>query len=285
MTQTRAEDRRTEDAVRAALIDLDGVVYEGERAVAGAPEAIAWLQERGIPHLFLTNTTSRPRSALVDKLARLGIETDSGHVFTPPAAATAWLAERAPGPAALFVPEATAAEFGDTPRLAPDAESGAAAVVLGDLGAGWDFSTLNRAFRLLMAEPRPALVALGMTRYWRAADGLRLDVAPFVKALEHASGARAVVLGKPAPDFFHAGLARVACEPREAVLIGDDIVGDVQGAQRVGVRGILVRTGKFRESDLAGEIRPDAVLDSIAEFPTWWRDCAGDAADGRAAAR
>jgi ribonucleotide monophosphatase NagD (HAD superfamily) len=72
----------------------------------------------------------------------------------------------------------------------------------------------------------------------------------------------------------------VDCEPREAVLIGDDIVGDVQGAQRVGVRGILVRTGKFRASDLAGEVRPDAVLDSIADFPAWWRSHSGGAEGG-----
>ena len=256
--------------MRAALIDLDGVVYEGECAVAGAAEAVAWFQERGVPHLFLTNTTSRPRRALVEKLSALGIRTGVEDILTPPVAATRWLAEHAPGPAALFVPEATAAEFGTTPRLDPSAESGAAAVVLGDLGEGWDFRTLNRAFRLLMAEPQPALLALGMTRYWRAADGLRLDVAPFVRALEHASGARAVVLGKPAPDFFAAGLGLLGCGAADAALIGDDIVGDVQGAQRVGIQGVLVRTGKFREADLAGEIRPDAVLDSIADFPAWW---------------
>ncbi len=96
-----------------------------------------------------------------------------------------------------------------------------------------------------------------------------------MKALEHASGARAVVLGKPAREFFRAGLARVDCPPREAVLIGDDIVGDVQGARRVGMQGVLVRTGKFREPDLAGEIRPDAVLGSIADFPGWWRTQGG----------
>lgn len=267
--------------MRAALIDLDGVVYQGERAVPGATEAVAWLREQGVPHLFLTNTTSRPRSALVEKLAGLGIDTDPEHILTPPVAARSWLAEHAPGPVALFVPEATSAEFGDLPRLAPDAEAGAASVVLGDLGEGWNFPTLNRAFRLLMAEPQPALVALGMTRYWRAADGLRLDVAAYAKALEHASGARAVVLGKPAPEFFRAGLARLDCRPGEAVVIGDDIVGDVQGAQRVGIRGVLVRTGKFRASDLEGGIRPDAVLDSIADFPAWWRGQAETAARER----
>jgi phospholysine phosphohistidine inorganic pyrophosphate phosphatase len=211
----------------------------------------------------------------VEKLARLGIESDAEHIFTPSWAATRWLAENAPGPAALFVPEATAADFGATPRLPTAAESGAAAVVCGDLGEGWSFATLNRAFRLLMAEPRPPLVALGMTRYWRAADGLRLDVAAFVKALEHASGARAVVLGKPAPGFFEAGLALLDCPAQETVLIGDDIVGDVQGAQRVGIRGVLARTGKFREQDLGGEIRPDAVLGSIADLPAWWRSQGG----------
>ncbi len=261
--------------MRAAFIDLDGVIYEGERAVMGAAEAVAWLRRQAIPHLFLTNTTSRPRRTLVEKLAGLGVETDSEHILTPPVAATRWLADEAPGPVAFFVPEATQAEFGDTPRLASDAESGAAAVVLGDLGEGWDFPTLNRAFRLLVADPHPALVALGMTRYWRAADGLRLDVAPFVKALEHASGAQAVVLGKPAPAFFGAGLARLGCEASQAVLIGDDIVGDVRGAQRAGLKGVLVRTGKFRESDLGGEIRPDAVLESIADFPGWWQEQAG----------
>lgn len=90
-----------------------------------------------------------------------------------------------------------------------------------------------------------------------------------MKGLEHASGARAVVLGKPAPEFFHAALAILDCPPDAAAVIGDDVVGDVGGAQRAGLRGILVRTGKFRLSDLEGAVRPDAVLDSIAELPQW----------------
>jgi phospholysine phosphohistidine inorganic pyrophosphate phosphatase len=254
------------------LIDLDGVLYQGERAVAGAPEAVAWLAGQGIPHRFVTNTTSRPRAALVEKLAGLGVATGAEALWTPPVAADHWLAEHAPGPAALFVPEATAGEFTAVPQLDARAESGAASVVLGDLGEGWSFPVLNRAFRLLMDDPRPPLVALGMTRYWRAADGLRLDVAPFVKALEHATGAEAVVLGKPAAAFFETALGLLGCRAGETLMIGDDVVGDVGGAQRAGLRGALVRTGKFRPADLEGEVRPDAVLDSIADLPERWPD-------------
>jgi HAD superfamily hydrolase (TIGR01458 family) len=261
--------------LQAILFDMDGVLYEGDRAVLGAAESVAWFQQREIPHLFLTNTTSRPREALVEKLSGLGIEIEPERILTPPVAAIAWLRAQAPGPAALFVPEATAGEFAGLESLPAGAETGAASVVVGDLGEGWNFHTLNRAFRLLMQEPQPALVALGMTRYWRPPDGLRLDVAPFVVALEHASGANAVVLGKPAPAFFEAALALLGCEPSQTALVGDDIVTDVQAAQRAGMRGVLVRTGKFREGDLEGTIRPDAVLDSVAELPRWWDELAG----------
>lgn len=57
-------------------------------------------------------------------------------------------------------------------------------------------------------------------------------------------------------------------------MIGDDIVGDVQAAQAADIKGVLVRTGKFRDADLEADIRPHAVLDSIAELPRWWSDFA-----------
>ncbi len=256
--------------MRAVLFDMDGVLYEGDRAVCGAAEAVSWFQRRHVPHLFVTNTTSKPREALVGKLARMGIDTQAERIFTPPVAAVRWLAETAPGPVALFVPEATKVEFAELTELDSEAKSGAAAVVLGDLGRQWSFETLNRAFCLLMCEPSPVLLALGMTRYWRTPDGLQLDVAPFVSALECATGAKAQVLGKPATAFFEAALQLLDADPAETLLIGDDIVGDVQGAQRANLAGILVRTGKFRASDLAGSIRPDGVLDSIAELRPWW---------------
>jgi HAD superfamily hydrolase (TIGR01458 family) len=259
------------DVMVALLLDMDGVLYEGEYAVPGASEAVFWLRAQRVPHLFLTNTTSRPRSALVEKLAGLGIRVDRDSILTPAVAAAEWLRTHAPGPAALFVPEATVSDFEALPQLPREVTGGAASVVIGDLGSAWDFDTLNRAFRLLMDDPRPVLVALGMTRYWRAPDGLRLDVAPFIAALECATGARAVVLGKPAGPFFEAAIRRLHCSADEVVMIGDDIVGDVEGAQRLGMCGVLVRTGKFRDSDLEAKIRPDAVLDSIDDLQDWWQ--------------
>ena len=269
----RALQKIQTGAAAALLIDLDGVLYVGEQAVPGAAETVQWLNKEDIPYLFVTNTSSRPRSALVEKLARLGIRTNEETIFSPPVAASQWIGMHVPGKTALFLPEATKAEFNCLEELAQDAESGASSVVIGDLGKQWTFQLLNHAFRLLMAQPQPVLLALGMTRYWRGTDGFHLDVAPFVKALEHAANCTAVVMGKPSKEFFKAGLNLLGYQGTNAFMIGDDIAGDVQGAQRAGIKGVLVRTGKFLPGDLDGEIKPDAVLGSIAELPDWWKTC------------
>jgi len=257
--------------MKAILFDLDGVVYQGDRAIPGASATLAWVRDQDIPHRFLTNTTSRPRSAIADKVRGMGMSVTPEEILTPPVAARAWLQDHGVHGVALFVPKATEAEFNRLDLLAKDREDGAGAVVLGDLGEAWDFHTLNRAFRLLMAEPRPYLVALGMTRYWQAPDGLRLDAAPFVVALQHATGIESVVLGKPAKPFYEAALAALGTEARETLMIGDDIRGDIDGAQQLGIEAVLVRTGKFRPQDLDGDTQPDGVIDSIADLPDWWR--------------
>ncbi len=254
------------------LLDLDGVVYVGDEPVSGAAEAVDWLEREGVPYLFLTNTTSRPRQALVDKLAGMGIDAQPDQVLTPAVAAVAWLRRHDVARPAVFAPEATAAELGELDPLPDDAEDGAGAVVIGDLGEGWDFPTLNRALRLLMSDTEVPLVALGMTRYWRAEDGLRLDAGAFVRALEYAAGRTAVVLGKPDAAFYGTAVETLGVEADQVVMVGDDIKTDIGGAQQAGLTGVLVRTGKFSESDLDGDVQPDAVLDSLADLPRWWAD-------------
>ncbi|HET7802162.1 MAG TPA: TIGR01458 family HAD-type hydrolase [Humibacillus xanthopallidus] len=258
--------------MRGVLLDLDGVVYVGDQPVPGAPETIHWLAGEGIPHAFLTNTTSRPRQAVVAKLAGMGVTAGAQQVLTPAVSAVAWMRRHGITRPAVFVPEATAAEFAELAPLAGDAERGAGAVVIGDLGDGWTFATLNRALRLLMSDPAIPLVALGMTRFWRAEDGLRLDAGAFVRALEYAASRAAVVVGKPDPTFYGAAVDALELPADQVVMIGDDIHTDIEGAQRAGLAGVLVRTGKFSPSDLRCGVVPDAMLDSLADLPRRWTD-------------
>jgi phospholysine phosphohistidine inorganic pyrophosphate phosphatase len=256
--------------MQGLLFDLDGVIYNTEEPIDGAAETIAWVQRENIPHLFVTNTTSRGRTELTEKLQRFGIDAGRDRILTPCSAAADWLRDHAQGPAALFVPPAAYEEFHGIPILDENAETGARFVIVGDMGKLWDFSSLNRAFRLLHSGDDVSLIALGMTRYWVARNGVRLDAGPFIAALEYASGKKPVVFGKPAAAFFQTALDTLELPASETVMIGDDIVTDIAGAQRAGLKGILVRTGKYRPADLAGQTTPDTILPSVRDVPGWW---------------
>lgn len=260
----------SENTPRGLLFDLDGVLYNSSQLIPGAVNAIEWVQASGIPYLFVTNTTSRSRAAIAAKLVDFGFKASIDYIFTPAVAASQWLRMNLAHDLALFVRPSTLEEFSGLSCVADQAERGAAYVVIGDLGEHWDYRTLNRAFRLLHYNPQAVLIALGMTRYWRTDDGISLDVAPFVVALEHAIGRKAQVFGKPAAQFFNAAIARLNLAPEQVLMIGDDIEIDVGGAQSAGLQGALVRTGKFRAEDLEGPAKPDHVLDSVADLPNLW---------------
>ncbi|MGD8784515.1 MAG: TIGR01458 family HAD-type hydrolase [Thioalkalispiraceae bacterium] len=255
--------------MRAILFDLDGVFYVGDQLIEGSLDALCWCSENDIPYLFITNTTSKPPQAIVEKLSGFGIETEVSRIMSPPVATVDWLKQQGIQRVSLYIAEQTRSVF-DEFQIVSSTEEPTEAVIVGDMGAGWSFEVMNRAFRQLMQEPPPVLIALGMTRYWRATDGLRLDAGAYVSALQYASGMEPIVLGKPAQAFFDAAVQRLAVSPDDVLMIGDDIRSDIDAAQQAGLHGLLVRTGKFRPVDLEGPIQPDAVIDSIAELPGWW---------------
>ncbi|WP_397542826.1 TIGR01458 family HAD-type hydrolase [Roseovarius salis] len=229
--------------VKAVLLDVAGVLYDGERAVPGAVDAVARLRETGLPLRFLTNSTRSPRRVLLSRLGRLGIRVAPDELFTPAKAATAILAQRGLVPHLLVHPD-----------LLEDFEGGVTdgaetAVVVGDAGRDFTYDRLNAAFRVLTGGA--AFYALAANRNFRDADGeLSMDAGAFVAALEYASGRQAEVLGKPAQGFFNAALEDMGVAAPEAAMIGDDAEADVAGALSAGIgRAVLVRTGKYRPGD------------------------------------
>ncbi|MBC6906647.1 TIGR01458 family HAD-type hydrolase [Saccharophagus sp. K07] len=250
--------------MHGVLIDLDGVIYQNDSLIAGADRSVRWLQHNSIPHLFVTNTTSKPRAALVEKLNSMGLGITPDSLLTPPSAAVAYLKQKGLKSIALFAPSATCSDFADVSEsAAPEA------VVIGDLAEEWSFDTLNRAFNLLINNPQAELIALGMSRYYRSGDMLKLDVGPFAAALAFATEKEPVVMGKPSPAFFQQAADLLGLKPVDLCMIGDDIKADVTGAQVCGIKGALVKTGKFRPEDLVRG-RPDIVLDSFADLPDAW---------------
>ena len=249
--------------ISCVLIDLAGVVYVGDEQVPGADAALAKLSQAGLPVRFLTNTTRSPKQAILARLERMGLAVAAEDVFTPVDAARAWLSRNRARPLLLVHPDLAGAlaGFEDEPNEA---------VVIGDAGEAFDYRAMNAAFRALLGGA--GLIALAENRYFRDNDGeLSLDAGPFVDALEFASGREAILMGKPAPDFFAAALAQMGCAGADAVMIGDDVESDVSGALTAGIsKALLVRTGKYLAGiEATADPPPTAVVDDLPAAVEW----------------
>lgn len=251
---------------RALLLDLDGVLYVEDDPIPGAVDAVAELRDLGLGMRFVTNTTSRSRARTLDKLSRLGFAVPDAELVTPAALAVRHCLERGHRRAALVMNEEVKADFGELEEV----DEGAEAVIVGDLGPGFGFDVLNAAFRQVIEGAE--LVALQKNRYWRTANGVSLDVGPFVAAIEYAAGSEAFVVGKPSPGFFQLVLEDLGVEAGEALMVGDDAETDVGGALGAGLAAVLVRTGKYRPgAERAAGVEPTATVDSIADVPALLR--------------
>ena len=262
----------------AFLFDLDGTLYQGDVAIPGAPEFITRLRDQGKPFRFVTNTTSRPRSSIVARLRSYGFQLADDEVFTALLAGAALARNRGCDTLLPLVPPASLTDLegftlvGGTSGSSFSAASPAgfpAAVLVGDLGPLWSFDLVQQAFTALLNGA--LLIALSRDRYWMSSTGLTVDCGAFVAALEYASGKIALLGGKPSAEFYHAAVQSLGPEvtPGDVVMIGDDIVSDVGGAQQAGYQGYLVRTGKYSEAALqASGVRPDRILASVIDLDT-----------------
>jgi HAD superfamily hydrolase (TIGR01458 family) len=250
----------------AILLDIDGVLHVSGEPIPGAPEAVEALREAGHRLRFVTNNTTRPRARLAAELQAIGFELEEGDVSTTPLAAGRLLE----GLRVLALTMSAIHE--DLERHVTLVDKSAEAVLVGgadetaETGEVFAYPNLNRAFSELRDGAR--LVCLHKNRWWQTSRGPLLDAGAFVAGLEYAAQARAEIVGKPTPAYFQAALAELDTSPGDAIMVGDDVEADVGGAKQLGMRGVLVRTGKFRPASLRdADPQPDAVLDSIADLP------------------
>ena len=252
----------------AILLDIDGVLHVSGEAIPGAADAVRALRDKGHRLRFVTNNTTRARAQLADELRAIGIELEDEELATTPLAAGRLLE------GLRVLPVTMAAIKDDLAEHMTLVDEGAEVVLVGgadetaETGEVFSYEELNRAFAELREGAR--LVCLHKNRWWQTSRGPLLDAGGFVAGLEYAAQIQAQIVGKPTAAYFEAALAELDAAPGEALMVGDDVEADIGGAKRLGMRGVLVRTGKFRPAALReADPQPDGVIDSIADLPEY----------------
>jgi HAD superfamily hydrolase (TIGR01450 family) len=272
--------------VRALVLDLDGVLVLRGALIPGAAEALAALDARGIPYVIGTNMSLASRATLSRELTRGGLPVPTERIVSASSAAAA-LARRRFRDAPLYVMGSADAmtEFKGLRLLSHDEaaepDATAAAVIVGDAGDEFTPRNMQSAFRLLRAGAR--FVAMHKNRWWITPRGVLLDSGSYVAALEYGLERKALVTGKPSAAFFGealrmlneaagGGATATRLSRNDVAMVGDDLWNDIRGAQKAGLRGVFVLSGKHGEAELAraaaerGGRAPDAIAPSIVEI-------------------
>ncbi|MGP8307716.1 TIGR01458 family HAD-type hydrolase [Vibrio sp. YIC-376] len=250
-----------QNKICGVLLDLEGVLFVGERVIEGAIETVEYLQKQKIPFLFMTNTTTKSRNSIAEKMKKMGFKVQPESILTAPYAAKHYLTKKGNVSCYLLVADEVKNEFAGFKQ----SEQNPDVIVIGDIGPTWDYELINKVFQMVMSGSE--LIALHKGKYWQTTLGLQVDIGAFVAGIEYVTSKQSVVIGKPSSAFFDAGIDALGCEKKRIVMIGDDIESDVGGAQRVGIMGALVKTGKYRkEICLSSTVTPDFILNSIADF-------------------
>lgn len=254
-------DARLVRAVRAVVVDLDGVVYAGDRALPGAVAFFALLQREGLPYAFLTNNTTRTPEHYAERLAAMGIAVTLEQVVTAAEATAGLLARERPGARVYIIgEEGLHAAFRRRGFVltaeAPDY------VVVG-LDRRFDYEKL----RLGTAAIRrgATFVASNADALLPTSDDFIPGAGAMVGALVGATGVAPRLIGKPKPDMLLLALEQLGVPPAAALMIGDRLDTDIAAGHAAGTRTALVLSGVARLEDLpAAAMQPDLVAADLA---------------------
>ena len=266
-------------AIGGVLFDIDGVLVTSWKPIAGAAETLQVMARNQIACSYLTNTTTRTRVQIAELLTEAGMVVRADEVITAAVLTAEYVRNRYPDARCFLVNSGRIAEE-DMPGIdivyssdfsGPQAPETPDVVLLG--GAGPEFSHLTLSWVYdWMAQGVP-VVAMHRSTSWNTTEGLRIDTGMYLIGMEETSGRKATAVGKPAPEGFLAAASRLGVDPDEMYMIGDDLNNDVLAAQVVGMTGVLVRTGKFRQDTLDRwatdefAMQPNHVIDSVADLP------------------
>ena len=257
--------------LQALILDVDGVLYEGSKASPGAAGLISQLRTEGTPFLLLSNNTFRPLAGHVRKLAELGIFIKREEILTAAVVTARVIARESGGRACCFVVGedglVEAMRDAGLTVVADDCPDITHVVVGMDRKLTYDklkaaSLAIRRGAIFISSNPDPA---------YPADEGLIPASGAIQAALEATTGVPARVVGKPEATPFLLALEALGSRPENTAMLGDQMEIDIAGAQKVGLKTILILsslTPKFEHT--SATTRPDAIYPSIEAFLEGW---------------
>jgi len=242
------------------IMDMDGVLYHGNRLLPGVKRFVRWLKSSGKKYLFLTNSSERTPRELRQKLARLGIDVGEEHFYTSALATASFLASQKPGGTAYVIGDAGITnalyEVGFALNdVNPDY------VVVAETHA-YNYDRICQAVTLVLRGAK--LIGTNPDVTGPVEGGLVPATGSLMAPIELATGSKAYFVGKPNPLIMRHALKKLGCQREDTVIIGDRMDTDIIAGIEAEIDTVLVLTGVTAEADLRRfAYRPNLVLANV----------------------
>lgn len=255
-------------SIKNLIIDMDGVLYQGNQAVPGAKEFFAFLRVRPIGFILATNNSTRTARQYVDKLAGMGIEVALSEILTSSQATAMYLETLAPPGTKVYVIGEEGLETAVRERGYIISGEGAEFVVVG-LDRDLTYEKLKTATLLIRQGAR--FIGSNPDKTLPTEEGFIPGAGATLAALEAATGVSPTIVGKPERILFDLALARLGGTQEDTAVIGDRLDTDVLGGHNAGLSTILVLSGATTRQDVDNApLKPDLVFEDLGHLRRVW---------------
>lgn len=254
--------------IQALIIDMDGVLWRGDTALPGLSDFFAFLRANNIPFTLATNNARKTQDQYVQRFAGLGIEIFPKEVMTSSLATAEYLKTQYPPETRMYVVGEDGIHQALTDAGFVISEENVAAVV-----AGIDFELTYNKLKIatLQINKGARFIGTNPDLTFPFEDGFAPGAGSILAAISAATGKQPAIIGKPESTMFEVALQRMKTDPARTAMIGDRLETDILGAQRAGLKTILVLSGIAQPEDLKNsDIKPDWVFRGIDELKKNW---------------
>jgi len=264
-------DKFNFDQIKAVTIDMDGVLWRGDTPLPGLNKFFDFLHRRNIPYMLATNNASKTPSQYRERLGKFGVSIDPNRVMTSSLATAVYLEQTLGGEGNVYVIggdgiRAAVQQAGFT--LIDNADQPAKAVV-----AGIDFNVTydKLKYAVLHIQRGARFIGTNGDRTFPAEEGFYPGAGAILAAVQAATNVEPTVIGKPERLMFEIAVGKMNSRPGQTAMVGDRLETDIIGAQRAGLKTILVTTGVDNRDSVAGQaIQPDAIFSGIDTLTDAW---------------
>lgn len=245
------------------IIDMDGVIYHGNKLLPGVNAFVDWLGKSGKKYLFLTNSSERTPKELHEKLKRLGVNAGEDHFYTSALATASFLSSQKPDGSAYVIGDAglihALYSVGYTiNNVNPDY------VVVGDTH-GYNYEKIELAVNLVIKGAR--LVGANPDISGPVENGVAPSTKALIAPIEIATGKKAYYVGKPNPLMMRIALKKLGVSREEAIVVGDRMDTDIRAGLESEIDTLLVLSGITSRSEIDNfPYRPHYVLNGVADL-------------------